>query len=710
MSPSLANFVSQAFAEGGLLASTLPSYRPQRHQREYAESVVRALMSVGEGRPAAVSLLEAETGTGKTLAYLVPLLGWAAITGRRVAVSTATIQLQEQLLATDANMAVALEVVERAFGRRLNAALRVGLRHFVSVERARAALAEAITAHPDSDQSLVGEFRAWLDAPGDHLISEWLERYERLPLGLTPEAIACRGDDSEEHLSAYHRHVENARNADVVVANHAVTVLHALNPMALGTPDRPIAALVLDEADRFPGMVDAILHQQVPLSTLRRHLDVLAGKDMGALISPAVRRTSEAVGKAWKVLESVRPSTGNALVIDPRTRHQWHAAAAAMAALSDEMKQLVSAFKQSPAHAARLPEDVLAELAEFAQITDNFTAKMAGDPRAHGVPLITWSKQWHFPSLRMGTPNPGHLFAHLLKGGEGAPLVQAAIVTSAALGDGRLESISQFQKTLGIFSGDTARTIACEQCQVDNFGTVEFVLAGDIPPPTEKQGEVVSTSRAWLDTVTEIVLAATAGRRRAVILTLSNSDTEELATRLEAERGERLLVHARGERLGALLQTYRRMHDGILISAAAWEGVDLPGLIDDLVITRLPFAPADAPEALLLRETLRRKGMSAEVAAKVSYALLLGQARRKFRQGIGRAIRRHDDRVRIWICDPRFPVPGASNRTGSGFVLSLPRRMREGVAGHPSAYESARIWGAHREIVPVENPWLKNSR
>ena len=77
-----------------------------------------------------------------------------------------------------------------------------------------------------------------------------------------------------------------------------------------------------------------------------------------------------------------------------------------------------------------------------------------------------------------------------------------------------------------------------------------------------------------------------------------------------------------------------------IISPSCWEGINLPGLINNLAITRIPFAPPDTVRAEILKETLSRKEMSPKAISATVYGLTVPETRRKLRQAIGRGIRR----------------------------------------------------------------------
>ncbi len=126
-------YVKTAFEDEEVLSRCIPGYRHSPIQMEYALSVADTLIAGTRSKLTAVSLLEADTGIGKSLGYLIPAT-WLAAKGKRVAVSTHKNQLQQQLLSTA--FPAAAEVARTLLGVELRAAPRIGMRHFVSPARA----------------------------------------------------------------------------------------------------------------------------------------------------------------------------------------------------------------------------------------------------------------------------------------------------------------------------------------------------------------------------------------------------------------------------------------------------------------------------------------------------------------------------------------------------------------------------------------------
>ncbi|MBV8656217.1 MAG: hypothetical protein JO142_00155, partial [Burkholderiales bacterium] len=156
---------------------------------------------------------------------------------------------------------------------------------------------------------------------------------------------------------------------------------------------------------------------------------------------------------------------------------------------------------------------------------------------------------------------------------------------------------------------------------------------------------------------------------RTIVLTTSFADTAQLAERLGTYG---VIAHQRDTKLSACIARYKTMKRAVLITPAGWEGIDLPGLVQHLVIARLPFAAPNSVESEIAELDLLRRGTSPEKVASVLAANQLERAKRKLAQGLGRAIRAYSDRATVWIADVRFPLPEEMATSLDPLILNAP--------------------------------------
>lgn len=241
--------IEQAFSVGRELFH-LNDYLLQREYAERVDAVITCANKNGEGH----AFLEAESGVGKTLGYLVPALLHSAHTGNRVVISTYTNHLQRQILAPEGDMERALAMVAAVTGKRLTVARRIGMRNFVDVDKARLKMELARRTFSERAEDF-DRFLAWAEASESGDMGEYLE-FEggHLPAHCDLEDLSISARSTSEAKQRYHRHVADAKLADVLITNHSMLVQTARRgrKMLHDEAQRPIGVLLIDECDRLP--------------------------------------------------------------------------------------------------------------------------------------------------------------------------------------------------------------------------------------------------------------------------------------------------------------------------------------------------------------------------------------------------------------------------------------------------------------------------
>ena len=224
---------------------------------------------------------------------------------------------------------------------------------------------------------------------------------------------------------------------------------------------------------------------------------------------------------------------------------------------------------------------------------------------------------------------------------------------------------------------------------IEDFGEMTFALADrSVPKPFDEDRE---RTPAFDDYAAGVLRAAMAEGGRVLALAPSFADVDEIARRVEG-----IIAHRRGERLAAHLEAFRSSANGVLVTPAAWAGTDLPGLLDHVAILRIPFPPPEAGRAGLLRRLLESRGHDGANAKRILLGHNRREAVRRLAQGLGRGIRGPEDRVRLWIADPRFPLPDTlvgDERSLLGQGLAARHRYLAGAIPRRfvDAYEYAEI-------------------
>jgi hypothetical protein len=148
---------------------------------------------------------------------------------------------------------------------------------------------------------------------------------------------------------------------------------------------------------------------------------------------------------------------------------------------------------------------------------------------------------------------------------------------------------------------------------------------------------------------------------RTLVLVPSYADVERLEPIVPGAR-----FHRPGESVQRVLDEYQATKGCCLVTPGAWVGADLPGMVQNLVIPRIPFPPRDDENGQIVE--------------------ILSVALGKLAQGIGRAIRKHDDDATLWFADPRMPIPDSITEetgllpspSGNAILLgAIPKRFRD---------------------------------
>jgi ATP-dependent DNA helicase DinG len=642
-------------APGGGLARAIPHYEDRAEQRVMSTAVARAL---DDERPL---IVEAGTGTGKTLAYLVPAL----LSGKRVVVSTGTRALQDQIARHD------VPLLRSILARPFSAVVLKGVSNYVC----RRKLTELATrATPDVSISALVDWSNDTET-GDRAEVEWLA--EGAPLWAdvttTPDArIGSRCPHFERCFVTAARRL--ADHAQLVLVNHhlyfADRALRAASDRARILPDH--AAVIFDEAHQLEDV--ATEHFGVKLSTAR--LGELV-RDAHVVLAGLPLWTGRAADDTIRTVER----TGIALFAQLRAALVVQAAGAAPDA---RVPLPVGLFDHADRQAAWFRLDAaLEELARTAEAEsepppdepdDHDGARAALGNLAHRAralrdDLATIAEQRHKSHVYWGETRPSGTFLtaspidvadlvrrHILEAGP-TPVLTSATLTAAGTFD-------YMRGRLGLDDADELAVAS----PFDYARQAMLYIARDLPPATS------GFSAAAAERTREL-LAITQGR--AFLLFTSHRTLREAAARLANLPFPRI-IQGDAPR-AALIARFRATPHAVLLGTSSfWEGVDVPGdALSLVVIDKLPFAPHTDP---LIAARMR----AAEEAGHDPFEhIQLPAAAIALKQGFGRLIRRRDDRGIVAILDGRVITRGY----GRVFLDTLP-------AGLPrsSAIEQVRRW------------------
>jgi ATP-dependent DNA helicase DinG len=683
----------------GILAACVPHYEDRPAQRHMAEAVATAL---DDER---VLLVEAGTGTGKTLAYLVPAL----LSGKRVVVSTGTRALQDQITRHD------IPLLEELMPRQFTAVTLKGVSNYLCLRKLYdgAALAALRTEEARRDFAVIADW-ARETATGDRAEVESVADDAAVWSVVTNTPDTRLGPRCPYYEQCFvTRARRRAEKADIIVVNHhlffADLALRSAYPGARVLPE--YEAVIFDEAHQLEDVMTD--HFGVQISTVR--LAQLARDAHHAFAGPSgplFMSTSTSMSMSTGAATGASPSTGSfsshrpgrasERIIEHVERSAEGFFAAVRRALAerapgeggriaidddlfaDQARQdawfrLDTALDELAAHAALTAEDLGREQAAAGEpggpVDERAEALDAVARRAAGMrddlallaerserAFVYWGELRGTSVMLCAAPvdvSP-YMRQHVV------PQAPALVLTSATLRAGA--SFDYVRQRLGL-----DHELADERTVPSPFDYTRqamLYLPRDLPDPREPGFVEAACAR-----ITELC-AITGGR--AFVLFTSHRALREAARRLTGALPHELLVQGDMPR-AALLERFRGRPGSVLLGTGTfWEGVDVPGDALSLVIVdKLPFAPHTDP---LIRARMQRIE-SEQGEAFDTYQL--PQAALTLKQGFGRLIRRGDDRGIVAVLDHRIVM----RRYGRVFLDTLPEALPR-----TSVLEQVRRW------------------
>ncbi len=614
--------LSDVFDPRGRLAQQIIGFQPRLSQYAMAEGVQNAL------RARSILVAEAGTGTGKTVAYLVPAL----LDSGKIVISTGTKNLQDQLFFKD------LPLVNKALGNIRATALLKGRRNYLC--RYRLDLYHGSPLIHRESSAHWTQLRLWAKRTQTGDVGEISSIPDESPLWPLATATLdnCLGQACPEiqHccLVAARR---KAQEADLVVINHHLFFADmSLKEGGFGEILPDADAFIFDEAHQLPEVATQYFGVTVSSRQIKDFLQDIAVETQAS----APPTHTETIIKA-QALEMALQELRNAL--DRRAPRVELAQVAgnekykqAMLEVQDQLNEF-GKFTQDLAHAS---EGLKKCHARFQELEDRWQS--ASTPVADHVHYMDITR--FGITLKMQPLDIAPRFNALLTAKK-----RAWIFTSATLSvEGEF---IHFKRSLGIAGG--------QEMILDspfNYAQVARLFIPPRLPEPRDPGHVAALVEATLPLVER-------NGGGTFYLFTSHRALSEAASLLATRTTRRLLVQGTQSRR-VILDEFRRLGNAILLGTSSfWEGVDVRGpALSCVIIDKLPFAPPDEPLLKAKVNRMRQEGRDAFNELQVPLAIL------NLRQGIGRLIRDETDRGVLVIGDIRI----VEKPYGKAFLNSLP--------------------------------------
>jgi ATP-dependent DNA helicase DinG len=637
---ALALAVDAAFAPGGPIATALPGFEARGGQLEMAAAASAVFADGG------ILLAEAGTGTGKTLAYLVP----AILSRRRVLVSTGTKNLQEQIFFKD------LPVLRDSLSVPFTATYMKGRGNYLCLHRFDA-FKEGGTAQSlgfTRDESLyVRLIESWRRETSTGDRSELEDLPEDLPFwkDIAASSENCIGTECPQYQECFvTRMRQRAAESDVVIVNHHLLCADAaVRQSEYGEVIPTCHYAVVDEAHQLEDVATqyfGIAVSNYRTDDLARDVDRAVGaglvsdREQADALKDRAERVRDHARAFISALQMMRFDVPGVAGAESRIR----VGAAQMARVADAGAALAGAVQALEADVALTREasvDILAIGARAAELRKDLEFLLrADDPgfvyyleiRGRGV------------FLRASPIDVSAIVRDLL-----IDRMKGTVLTSATLTvDGSFEYV---RGRLGI---RRAREIRLPS-EFDYARQSILYLPKRMPDPRSREF-AAAAAREVID-----IVKRTQGR--AFVLFTSYANLREVQARAAGEIEYPILVQGSAPR-SALLREFKATPNAVLLATSSfWQGVDVVGeALSCVIIDKLPFASPGDPITAARIEAINARGGTAFGEYQIPLAILALQ------QGLGRLLRHRQDRGVLAVLDPRLRSMGYGRR----FLNSLP--------------------------------------
>ena len=636
------NLLQTVFGPGGLIARAHENYEYRDGQVKMSEAITRAFEEKRH------LIVEAGTGTGKTLAYLIPAIASALKTRKRVVISTGTKNLQEQLMEKD------IPFLQKILPKKFSAAYMKGRSNYACLYRVGKAENQPILDGLDEMDNF-DEVRRWtqLTKIGDRRELTSLPEDISFWSRINARSEICLGQKCPDFEPCFITRMRaRAEDADIVIVNHHLFFADLSvrgNQYGRVIPD--YSAVIFDEAHLIEDIaadyfgvqvsnfqIDELVRDSdtLPISDaiITRDLTKIAAKIIGLAEQFWIRFTQARFDGRYPILEDV---------FSYRTKNGEKASTQlgeAYEMLDDALGSLVNAIDRF--------SDTIPEVESLVRRVKQTRADLDFVVHQAEKNYVYWlERRGKGIFLRASPVDVSELLRDKL-----FEKVETCVLTSATLSSGG--SFNFVRERLGLDSAKTNVLHASSSFDYENQAVI--YLPKSMPDPRTPEFTQLAAG--------EIVKILQVTNGRAFVLATSNASMNALYELVSTRAGFPCFVQGSMSKTG-LLDKFRETPNAVLFATASfWQGVDVQGeQLSCVIIDKLPFAVPTDPIVAARSRFIEANGGRSFFEYSVPQAVI------SLKQGIGRLIRSKTDRGVIAILDPRL----RTKSYGRDFLTSLPR-------------------------------------
>jgi ATP-dependent DNA helicase DinG len=620
------------FGPDGILASKVPGFEYRRGQLEMARAVVECF------RSRVPLMAEAGTGTGKTLAYLVP----AILSGEKVVVSTGTKTLQDQILDHD------IPFLKKNINPKLRAVCLKGRRNYLC-RRRFLEFSYQPTLWNKEEAKLFRRFQKWASTSntGERSDANWLPDNFKTWNEVCSSSEYCLGQQCSEFARCHLSRLRNeAARADIVVVNHHLFFADlVLRKKGIGEVIPEYSAVVFDEAHQL---------EDVAGEYFGVHFSSMALSQLGQDILKECRKNSklpdvkgiETIGRQLEVLsrlfyDSLAKQSGKA----GRFRFE---PADVSEGFGRTSREIVHALGELPA--------MVEHLAEKSEKAENLacTGRRAGELSAalqllieqKDQTLVYWQELTKQAAFLNATPiDIGPVLNEFL-----FSTTPAVVMTSATLS---VAGGFEFARNSLGTPAESRELLVLSPFEYERQA-IAYIPAR-FPAPND------SAFCARMAEEAGRIIEKTSGR--ALFLFTSYKNMYEVHKLFQGKISFPLLVQGQKTKRALLQEFKEKVHSVLLATSSFWQGIDVPGeALSCVIIEKLPFEVPDDPVLAARLDRINSNGGNAFFDYQVPRAAI------QLKQGIGRLIRSSKD----WGVIAVFDIRMLTKNYGHIFVKCLP--------------------------------------